>query len=452
MNQATDCTAPCDLPIHAAGAALRAGRFSAVALTEMHLARIAARNPAVRAFVHVAGEEALRAARRADAELASGQDRGPLHGIPFAIKDVIDLEGWPIRWGSRLQADRVAKETAPVVRAMLDAGAIPLGVVATYEMATVGPDDSALAPPATNPWNGAHVTGGSSSGSAAAVAAGMVRIALGTDTGGSIRSPAAYCGVVGLKPSHGALPLGGVMPLSPSLDHAGPIGRTVGDAALAFFAMTGREWMPGPVEGISLAYGRAWAEDEAAHPALLPMLDAAASVLSLCGARIALADLPPYAAIEAAGCDILLAEGFAAHGPRVSGAPDAIGPMARASIQMGQKIGPAQVSAARAAVPALRATLDALLSRHAALILPTVMAPAPPFSAFNDGKPVWTAMRTIPFNMTGHPALSVPMGLADGLPLGLQIVGRRGDETTLLRIGAAFEAATDHAILQPALA
>ncbi|WP_167647308.1 amidase family protein [Mameliella alba] len=443
---------PCDLSIAEAGAALRNGGLTSVTLTRAHLDRIAARDGAIGAFVHAAGAEALAAAELADRDLAEGRDRGPLHGIPFAVKDIIDVAGWPIRWGSRAQAGRIATETAPAVAALMAAGAVPLGVVGTYEMATVGPDGSALGRPPVNPWSRDHITGGSSSGSAAAVAAGLVRIALGTDTGGSVRSPSAYCGVVGLKPTYDAVSREGVMPLSPSLDCVGPLARCVGDAALAFAVLTSGDWQTGSIDGLSLAYGRSWAIDDAAHPALLPLLDDAASVLSLCGARITPVVLPDYAPVESAGSDILLAEGWAAHAATVEANPEAIGDMARASLCGGKLVPPERLAKARASVAPLTEALDAVFAQHAALILPTTLAPAPPFSAFAAGQAVWTAMRTIPFNMTGHPALSVPMGFADGLPLGLQIVGPKGGEATILRIGAAFEAATDHSVLQPPLA
>ncbi|WP_421904788.1 amidase [Mameliella sp.] len=445
-------TNPCDLSIAVAGAALRDGGLTSVALTRAHLDRIASRDGVIGAFTHVASAEALATAEAADRALAEGRDRGPLHGIPFAVKDIIDVAGWPIRWGSCAQAGRIAPASAPAVTALLNAGAVPLGVVATYEMATVGPDDTALGRAPVNPWNAAHITGGSSSGSAAAVAAGLVRIALGTDTGGSVRSPSAYCGVVGLKPTYDAVSREGVMPLSPSLDCVGPLARSVGDAALAFAALNGEEWQAGGIDGMSLAYGRGWAEDAAAHPVLLPMLDEAASALSLCGARITPVDLPDYAPVEAAGSDILLAEGWAALGATVEADPAAIGDMARASLRSGKQVTAERLAEARACVTPLTEALDALFAQHAALLLPTTLAPAPLFAAFAVGKPVWTAMRTIPFNMTGHPALSVPMGFVDGLPLGLQIVGPKGGENTILRIGAAFEAATDHSVLQPPLA
>ena len=443
---------PCDLSLAEAGAALRTGRLTSLALTQAHLDRIAARDGRIGAFVHVARDAALAAAAEADQRLAAGEDRGPLHGIPFAVKDIIDVAGWPVRRGTGLDALRRAEATALCVQRLLEAGAVPLGLVATYEMATVGPDAGSLYPQPVNPWNPDHVTGGSSSGSAAAVAAGLVRLALGSDTGGSVRSPAAYCGVVGLKPTAGTIPEGGVMVLSQTMDHLGVLTRTAADAALAFAALAGQAVTARPIAGLRLAYGRDWAGDDAADPALLPCLDAAASVLSLLGAPVDLVDLPDYARIEAAGADILLAEAFANLGASVRACPGSVGPMARASLLSGGEVPPARLAAARAAVAPLSAAIDAVLDGRDALILPTTLTPAPAFAEFAAGVPVWTPMRTIPFNLTGHPAISVPMGFARGLPLGLQIVGRRGDEATILALAAAFEAATDHGLPQPAFA
>ncbi|WP_102107925.1 amidase [Oceaniglobus roseus] len=442
---------PADLSLAEAGARLRDGTLTATALVTAQLERIAERDPRIGAFVHLAREEALDAAALADRQMADGDELGPLHGIPFAVKDLMDVAGCPVRFGSRLHGARIAAADCTLVARLRAAGAIPLGLVATYELATVGPDTGALYPQPVNPWNAAHVTGGSSSGSAAAVAAGMVRFALGTDTGGSVRSPAAYCGVVGLKPSFGALPLDDVMPLSPTLDHAGVIARTVGDAATAFAVLAGRDRAePGGIAGLALAYGRGWAGDDAADGALVPLLDEAASALSLCGAAVRIVDLPDYAPLEAAGSDLILSEGYLLHGAAIAVDPAACGPMARASLAGGADIPPGRIESARAAAADLRHLVDALLTEHAALILPTTLTPAPPFAAFQPGKPLWTPMRTIPFNLTGHPAISVPMGFAGGLPLGLQIVGRHGDEATVLSIAAAFEAATDHGAVQPA--
>ncbi|NND89463.1 MAG: amidase [Granulosicoccus sp.] len=441
---------PPDLPIGEARAALRSGALSALALTEAHLERIDNRNPVIGAFVHIATESALSTARATDIAITNHALLGPLHGIPFAIKDIFDVTGWPVSWGSRLQQHRIARKTAPAVQSLIDAGAIPLGLVATYELASVGPDRQSLYPQPRNPWNHEHITGGSSSGSAAAVAAGMVRLALGTDTGGSIRSPAAYCGVVGLKPSFGVLPTGGVMPLAPSLDHVGLISPTVPEAAVAFSALANRPpSSPAAVRGIRVAYGRNWCYDNAAHAGLQQLMDDAAAILTLCAMNLSVLHLPDYAAIERTAAHIIHAEQYAVHGASVLANADAVGSMAAQSILSGARDGPEQLAAERKVALDFSAVIDAVLSDHEVLVLPTTLTPAPPFSDFAHGRAVWTAMRTIPFNLSGHPALSVPMGFVDGLPLGLQIVGRHGDEASVLRVGEAFEAATDHAAMSP---
>ncbi|MFV0243973.1 MAG: amidase [Qingshengfaniella sp.] len=448
---------PADLTIAEAGAALRAGTLTAHALVQAHLDRIAARDRTVGAFVHLDPETVLTLAARADQQLAEGTDLGPLHGIPFAIKDVFDVAGWPVRGGSALYKTRIAQQDATVVDRLRTAGAIPLGLVASYELATVGPDPASLYPQPVNPWSGGHATGGSSSGSAAAVAAGLVRLSLASDTGGSARSPAAYCGVTGLKPGTGRVPAEGMLALAPSLDQPAVIARTAHDAAMALAALTDQPVSPRPVfpcphaplAGKTLAYGRGWAIDPAAHEALLSVLDAAASSLSLGGAAIRLVDLPPYDAIETAGADILRAEAFKTHGPALTAHPEAIGPLARAEILAGRQITAARLRRARACIEPLQAAIDTVLRESHALILPTTLTPAPRLTDIAPNAPRWSPMRTIPFNLTGHPALSVPMGFADGLPLGLQIIGRPGTETDILQIAAAFEAATDHSTLQP---
>lgn len=444
-------THPADLTISEAGRQLRDGRLTSAALVTAHLDRIALRNPAVRAFVHLDAARSLAAAAAADADLALGHDRGPLHGISFAIKDVFDLAGWPVIYGSRLHQGRVASSTAPIVQRLIDGGAVPLGMVATYDLGIVGPGRDGAYPPAANPWNTDHITGGSSSGAAAAVAAGLVRIALGSDTGGSVRSPSAYCGVVGLKPTFGGLPTGGALGLAPSMDHFGPLARTVADAAAMFDVLrAGTGARVSGLEGIRIGYARTWVEgDPAAHPDVLRLTDDAASALSVAGGAVRLVDLPDYALMEAAAAVLIHAEGLATHHAALQGDGGAMGRMPYQSMAGGVVLSETDVANARLAAVRLGARIDAALQQADVLVMPTVLAPAPPFSAFASGEAVWTAMRTIPFNMTGHPALSVPMGFSGGLPLGMQIVGRRGDEATVLRVGSAFEAATDHAIPTP---
>jgi aspartyl-tRNA(Asn)/glutamyl-tRNA(Gln) amidotransferase subunit A len=434
-------------PVAEAAAALRSGRLTAAGLLARHRARIAALDGRIRAvWAAVPGAEALAAA--ADAELAAGRDRGPLHGIPLVVKDMVDVAGLPTTNGSRAADPTPAARDAAVVARLIDAGAVPLAKVATYEWGFVGPDMGLAHPPAANPWNPDRITGGSSSGSAAAVAAGMARLAIGSDTGGSIRAPAAYCGVVGVKPTRGRVPGDGCCALSPLLDTVGPIAATVAEAALMLDVLA-----PGVgsaaglhlgVRGLTLGYGRAWfAADPACDPRVLRLLDDAASALSLAGARIVEVALPDYVLMEAAGAVMIHVEGLRLHLPSLSMHGERWGRMATQTVQAGAVLTEDDLARAAALVPDLSAGVDAALSDCDALVTATTLTPAPPFAAFDRGA-VWTPMRTLPFNVTGHPALSVPAGFAGGLPVGLQIVGRHGDEAGILRVAAAFERATGH--------
>ena len=438
---------PTELTIPQAAAALRAGSLTAAALTEAHLARIADRDPQIRAFVHLAPDLARAAAARADADFAAGVDRGLLQGIPFAVKDLIDVAGLRVTSGSRRHATRTATGTAPAVRRILDSGGVPLGMVATYDLALVGPSTDAPYPPARNPWNLAQITGGSSSGSAAAVAAGLVRVALGTDTGGSIRAPAAYCGVVGLKPTYGTVPMDGVQPLAPGLDHLGPLARTVAEAAIVHAVLTGTAVPEDSGAPLRIGYARDWALSPEAAPGLIDLLDAAISALTLEGAEVAHRGLPDIAWAEAAGAVLIHAEALATHDADL--ADPRMGRMALQSLIAGVALTAEDVVRARAAADAARVAVDRALHGVDVLVTATTLTPAPPVAAFADGRAVWTPMRTLPFNATGHPAVSVPMGFLDGLPVGLQIVGRHGDEAAVLRAAAVFEAATDHAVHRP---
>ncbi|OYX43010.1 MAG: amidase [Rhodobacterales bacterium 32-67-9] len=445
-----------DLSISDAGRALREGRLTARALLEAHLTRIDRLEPQVRAFVHLDRNVSLAAADIADSETAGGRYRGPLHGIPFAVKDLIDVALMPTRCGSRAQQANVPRTSAAIVDLLVAAGAVPLGKVATYEYALTGPSFDGANPPARNPWNVAHVTGGSSSGSAAAVAAGLVRFAIGTDTGGSVRSPAAYCGVVGLKPTRGQLPLDGVFPLSPSLDHVGIICASVADAAIVQSilapASNANTALDAGARDLSVGYARGWfAEDPAVSPAVVELMDDAVAVLSMLGARISMVALPDYSLAEAAGAVLIHAEALEVHREVLGPHWADYGRQARQSLSAGIALSPTDVARARSHALRFADEVDALLSAHDVIVMPTTLTTAPPLSVSENEESVWTPMRTLPFNLTGHPAMSVPMGFAGGLPLGLQIIGRKGCEVMVCRVGAAFEAATDHAAQRPYL-
>lgn len=428
---------PADLTLAQAGAALRAGRLTCLGLVQAHLDRIDARNPEIRAFVALCPDRAIAAAKAADDLLSQGRDLGPLHGIPFGVKDLIDIAGLPTRCGSRATQDGPAVTDAPAVAHLVQAGAIPLGKLATYEFALTGPAFDGPFPPARNPANPAHITGGSSSGSAAAVASGMVRFALGTDTGGSIRSPAAFCGVAGLKPASDTLPMSGVAPLSPTLDHLGPIAATVTEIATVM-ATFGPVGFAPAINGLRIGYARDWvAHDTATDPGCLSLLDACVERVAAQGAIITQITLPDYGLAEAAGAVILHAEALEHHLAGLQRAPSDYGRQARQSLAAGVGILPADVARAHAHSARLKDSINDILRSFDAIVTLTTLATAPPVSDFAQDRTVWTPMRTLPFNMTGHAALSVPIGRLRGLPVGGQVIG--ADTGIVCRIGMAME-------------
>ncbi len=444
-----------ELAIPEQAAALRRGEMTSVALVQAALDRIAARDGRLQAFVAVFADAALAEAAAADAALAAGRDLGPLQGIPLGIKEMIDNAGRATQAASRVPMP-VATADAVAVARLRSAGAVILGAVQTYEFATVGPDESLPQQPARNPWNPDHITGGSSSGSAVAVAGGLVRASLGTDTGGSVRSPAAYCGVVGLKPTRGRVPLTGTLPLSPSLDHVGPLAATVAEAALVLDALSDPGWRPAAgligqgVEGLRIGYLRDWvAGDPAATPGVVRALDAAASVLSMLGARIVPVDLPDYAIWESAGALLLDGEAFVAHEDRIAAHGADYGAACLRSLLRGIDLTGDDMAVAWQVARLFGRRFDTLLAEVDVVLTATTLAPAPPVAAFRGGRAVWTAMRTLPFNASGHPAMSIPAGFEGGLPVGLQLIGAMGAEDMLARVGHAFEQATDFSVQRP---
>lgn len=443
-----------DRSLSAQAEALRAGQVSAVALMEATLARIEARS-ALDAVTWIA-PDALERAAAADRALAEGQETGPLHGLPVALKDLFEAEGQPNTCGSRSMPEGGMPADSAPVAALRRAGALPVLRVATYEFALTGPAWDQPYPPARNPWNPRHITGGSSSGSAAAVAGGLARVALGTDTGGSVRSPASYCGIVGLKPTRGRVSDSGVFPLSGTLDTVGPVAASVAEAALILDVISGEGMAPASGElgqdpaGLRIGFARDWVLDPEADPRLLPLLDDAVGVLSRLGLGVDLIEMPDYALAEAAGCVIIQHEAWQIHAARLAENGAAYGRDARLNLVTGAALDQADVQAAEAHARDLTRAVDRALEGRDAIVTATTLTPAPAFSDFENGA-VWTPMRTFPFNITGHPAISLPCGLLDGLPIGLQIIGRHGEEARICRIAEAFELATDHCLQRPPL-
>lgn len=440
------------------GQGLRDGAVTAEEVTRAALDHIAALDGAVHAFIRIEAEAAIAAARQADAELRAGQDRGPLHGIPYATKDIYDVAGLPTTCHSRLRLDHVAAADAAVTQRLREGGAVLLGKLATFEFALGGTSFDLPFPPARNPWNLAHIPGGSSSGSAAAVAAGFLRFATASCTSGSIRGPAAWCGAVGLKPSFGRVSRRGVFPLSWTMDHCGPIARSVEDAAIALQAMAGhdpldpgsldrpvpdyRAGLEGGVRGLRIGVPRAFFEDA---PALSDDTRSgiAATLAGLRGEGAVVRDvtLPDLAQFLACSRVIMAAESFAIHRRDLARRLGDYGAVAAGRFLQGAGVGAADYLDAQRLRAMLAAAVDAALRDNDVLVTAISLDTAPAFAS-QAGAVSWP-LQASPFNVTGHPALSVPIGLGqDGLPLAVQVVGRPFDEAGVLRAGRAIERLT----------
>jgi aspartyl-tRNA(Asn)/glutamyl-tRNA(Gln) amidotransferase subunit A len=459
-----------ELSIAEAGKALRSGAVTSTALTEHALARIAALDPRLNAFLLITKERALADAARADGELKRGEDKGPLHGIPYALKDIYETAGIRTTCHSKLLLNHIPKEDCVVEQKFRAGGAVLLGKLATHEFAFGGPSFDLPFPPARNPWNTDHFTGGSSSGSGAAVAAGMVRMAMGSDTGGSIRGPAFYCGIVGIKPTYGLVSRRGIFPLSYTLDHAGPLARSVEDAAITLQVIAGHDPrdpasadLPVPdytaglgrdLSGLRIAYPRSFfANSSDLSPEMLASIDAAAEQIAKLGAKVEEVTLPAWDLFNACGRVILACEAYAIHEDNFRQRP--LDYAAYTYMRMVPAAGltaPDLVQAFRLRRELATVVNEQILGTHNAIITASGLAPAPRFDAYDPDRPPSNTLQTITFNVTGNPAMGVPTGFSkSGLPLGMQIVGRAFDEATVFRIGAAYEAAAGVADKRPPL-
>ncbi|MBI2469070.1 MAG: amidase [Candidatus Rokubacteria bacterium] len=464
-----------DRPIVELAAAIRVRELSPVELVRACLDRIERLDGRLRAFITVDAEGALRAARAREAEVQAGRLRGPLHGIPLAWKDLFGVRGLPTSCGTKIAHYFATAQDATAVARLTATGAITLGKLNMTELA-LGPfGDNAHHGDVQNPWRPGHASGGSSSGSGAAVAAGLACGALGTDTGGSIRLPAACCGIVGLKPTYGRVSRAGVMPLSWSLDHAGPMARTVRDVALVTGIIAGhdpedattslrpvpdyRATLDAPIAGLRIGVPRNYYWD-GVDPEVGDAARAAIRVLEGLGARVDELELPDPQVLVDVSNVIARSESAAVHARLVREQPHALQPTVRARLEVGFHI-PAYeyLQALRLRAQLAEAFGREVFARVDALATPTIPEPPPAYAAAKAGSAEEVVQRmgrfsrlTRPFNTLGVPVLSVPCGVSrDGLPFGLQLAGRPFDEATVLRLGHAYEQAAGWSRHRPPL-
>jgi aspartyl-tRNA(Asn)/glutamyl-tRNA(Gln) amidotransferase subunit A len=434
--------------------------LSPVELLTSLLARIEALDPKLNAFIRLDADAAMDAARQAETEIAAGRSRGPLHGIPVGIKDIIDVAGLPTTGHSKILVDNIAKADAPVIQKLRQAGAIIIGKLSTHEFAIGGPSFDLPFPPARNPWNREHHPGGSSSGSGAGVAAGLFPLALGTDTGGSVRNPASACGIVGLKPTYGLVSRRGVFPLSFTLDHVGPLTRTVADNALLLDAIAGHDPAdPGSAATNSRKFGRLLdrgvrdlrvgfvrhfhERDLPAHPEVAAALEDVARVLQAEGAQVHTVTLPTLTEFAGINRVILCSEAWSIHAPWLRERPGDYGALARRRLLPGAFMTAGDYVGAQRRRAEVIAAVEDRLCDYDVLLCASSMDPASRMDDPAETARTYPRQSRTPFNVTGHPALAMMSGLShDGLPLSVQFAGRYFDDATVLRVAAAYERAT----------
>ena len=448
------------LTIAELGRAYDRREVSPVEVTRALLDRIAAHDDKLDSFIRVTTEVALAEARAAERELMSGQRRGPMHGIPYGLKDIVETAGIPTTGHSKLRQHHVPAD-AEIVRRLKDGGGILMGKLATWEFALGGPSFDLPWPPARNPWDRDRLPGGSSSGPGAALAAGFVAAAIGTDTGGSIRGPAAFCGIAGLKPTYGRVSRRGVFPNTFTMDHIGPMTRSAEDIALMLQVIAGfdpadpgsedcpvpdyRAALDGGAKGLRLGLIEGWHEGDGAHPDLGPAIADAVSVLQGLGATvepIRLSSLRDYTDCKTTISSVEL---YTIHEQDLRTRPQDFGRILRNRILPGALIRAEDYQAALRWRTALTREQQAAFGRFDALITAgarTIADVADPNQLDRHGS---TQSITMPFSVSGVPAIAIPCGFsrAEGMPLSLQIAAGPFQEATVLRLAHAYQQATD---------
>jgi aspartyl-tRNA(Asn)/glutamyl-tRNA(Gln) amidotransferase subunit A len=447
----------CTLTLEYAAALIAARHVSPVELTEAALAGVGALNPKLNGFVTVTEDAAREAARAAEREIASGTYRGQLHGIPIAVKDLFATRGVRTTAGSKILADWAPDYDATVVEKLAHAGAVGLGKLGMHEWAFGTTSDNVHFGPVRNPWNTDRVPGGSSGGSGAATAAGLAFATLGSDTGGSIRIPAAACGCVGMMPTYGRTSLYGAVPLSWSLDHAGPLTRSVRDAAIVLRAISGHDpldpstekqpvpdWIDGIERGprglrIGVPKQYFW---DGLEPEIERLTHKALAEMEAAGAQLREVDWPDVATLIGPTTAVMFAEAAAYHAPNFPSRREDYGAQVASLLDVGLKMtGTQYVQARRLMEDLRRGAADALLEGVDVLATPTMPLAAPSIESARQQDPAFRmAAFTGGFDFTGQPAISVPCGLtSEGLPAGIMFAGRRWDEASVFRAGRAYE-------------
>lgn len=459
-------TDPSQLTLTEAAAAIRDRRVSSVELTQVLLDRIARWQPMLNAFVRIEAEEALAAAKAADDALARGAPKGPLHGVPLAHKDMYYFAGKPAGCGSKVREGFIAPATSTAIARLAAAGSFPLGALHMAEFAYGPTGHNSYLGPARNPWNPQHITGGSSSGSGAAVAARLTPAALGSDTGGSIRGPAHFCGITGLKTSAGRVSRANAMPLSFTLDTVGPLAPTAADCALITSIVAGRDALDPTTDGappwdsaaatrapkgLTIGIPKSFYVDDLESD-VAATLDAAVAEFKRLGARVVEVVLPDQMRVSVAALVVLAVEATSYHAPWLRTRAADYGPQVRARLENGLAYSAVEyLEALRWRGPALTAHLDAIDDIDA-ILAPVTRSVAPTIEETDvgAGPGAEAAIQAItrfmrPVNYLGLPALAFPAGESSrGLPIGLQLIGRPFGDETVVALGAAFQATTDH--------
>jgi aspartyl-tRNA(Asn)/glutamyl-tRNA(Gln) amidotransferase subunit A len=440
---------PHTLEISEASERIRQRTLTSLALTESCLEQIDRLNPGLNAFITVTRDEALATARAADADIARGEWRGPLHGIPISLKDLIDQRGVATTAGSRVPQPGEATQDAPVTAALRHAGAVLIGKTNLHEFAFGTTSDESAFGPVRHPLDRERSPGGSSGGSAVAVATGMSLASIGTDTGGSIRIPSAACGLVGLKPGAGDLSCVGIVPLSHTLDHVGPMARTVTDAAIVYRALSGHPMQPltaPAVDRLRIGVLREYFEEMLepdVHAAVVRMQQR----LRAAGATLVDVRLPHAPHIAAVYLAIVFGEAAVVHAAGLERYPDHYQPGVRLRLEAARFVLAEDYLHAMRGRDAIRMDVDRALDGCDVLLAPALAIQAPPIGAgivsiAGTPHPVRNLMLrlTQPFNISGHPAVTVPCGrTTPGLPCAVQLIGRRGGTLPLLGAALACE-------------